>query len=268
MPKRTNSWCAISRPRSKVDCVRSNSRPRPWSWRRSEIPAGTRGKSGCGWGAPMCSTSEMISDNFRAFSSSRIRGAIAAVAVLALGSTALVVGGASVGAVTTPGAAYADFASPVGANPSWTSSLSMPGAPGFPSATIATNSLSPSTPGGTTTWLSASTPFGAQFASSKNQKYFSFSPTTGQAPSTTTITFATPTPANGWGFALGDVDAESIGVSATGANGSPVAVSELGFQHSTFAISLRRSRRSVVVLLRSMLQLGFQALTAVCSREM
>ena len=178
----------------------------------------------------MCSTSEMISDNFRAFSSSRIRGAIAAVAVLALGSTALVVGGASVGAVTTPGAAYADFASPVGANPSWTSSLSMPGAPGFPSATIATNSLSPSTPGGTTTWLSASTPFGAQFASSKNQKYFSFSPTTGQAPSTTTITFATPTPANGWGFALGDVDAESIGVSATGANGSPVAVSELGFQ--------------------------------------
>jgi len=172
----------------------------------------------------------MISDNFRAIRSTRLRVAIVATAALLLGSTALALGGTNAGAVTTPGAAYADFTTPVGANPSWTSSLSLPGAAGFPSATITTNSLSPSVPSGASTWLSASTPFGNQFASSQNQKYLNFSPTTGQAMSTTTITFATPTPAAGWGFAFGDVDAESVGVSATGANGAPIATSDLGFQ--------------------------------------
>ena len=174
----------------------------------------------------------MVSDIFRAFRFSRIRTGLAVVAALVLGSAAVVVGGSNDGAVTTPGAAYADFSTPAGANPSWTSGLSMPGAAGFPAASIATNSLSPSVPGGSSTWLSASTPFGAQFASSQNQKYFNFSPTTGQAMSTTTITFASPTPVTGWGFALGDVDAESIGVSATDVNGAPVATSDLGFQSS------------------------------------
>ena len=174
----------------------------------------------------------MHSDNFRAFRFSRIRTSLAVVATLVLGSAALVVGGSNVGAVTTPGAAYAEFSTPAGANPSWTSGLSMSGAAGFPAASIATNSLSPSVPSGSSTWLSASTPFGTQFASSQNQKYFNFSPTTGQAMSTTTITFASPTPLTGWGFALGDVDAESIGVSATDANGAPVATNDLGFQSS------------------------------------
>jgi len=155
---------------------------------------------------------------------------MAAIAALVVGSSAIVVGGSTVGAVTTPGAAYAEFATPAGANPSWASSLSMPGAAGFPSATIATNSLSPSVPSGTSTWLSAATPFGAQFASSQNQKYLNFSPTTGQAMSTTVITFATPTPVTGWGFAFGDVDAEAIGVSALDASGAPVSTSNLGFQ--------------------------------------
>lgn len=174
----------------------------------------------------------MISDKFRAFRFSRVRTGLAVVAAFVLGSAAAVVGGPNVGAATTPGAAYADFSTPAGANPSWTSGLSMPGAAGFPGASIVTNSLSPSAPSGSSTWLSASTPFGAQFASSQNQKYFNFSPTTGQAMSTTTITFASPTPVTGWGFALGDVDAESIGVSATDANGASVTASDLGFQSS------------------------------------
>jgi len=172
----------------------------------------------------------MTSGNFRAIRPSRLRVAIAAIAALVLGSSAIVVGGSSVGAVTTPGAAYAEFTAPAGANPSWTSSLSMPGAAGFPSATIATNSLSPSVPSGASTWLSAATPFGTQFASSQNQKYLNFSPTTGQAMSTTVITFATPTPVTGWGFSFGDVDAETIGVSALDASGAPVSASDLGFQ--------------------------------------
>lgn len=36
------------------------------------------------------------------------------------------------------------------------------------------------------------------------------------SPSTTTYTFATPTPAGGWGFVLGDVDADQVLVQATG----------------------------------------------------
>ena len=174
----------------------------------------------------------MTSDNFRAIRPSRLRVAVAAVAALVVASSALVVGGSTVGAVTTPGAAYAEFTTPAGANPSWTSSLSMTGAAGFPSATIATNSLSPSVPSGASTWLSAATPFGTQFASSQNQKYLSFSPTTGQAMSTTVVTFASLTPVTGWGFAFGDVDAEAVGVSATDASGAAVSASDLGFQSS------------------------------------
>jgi len=174
----------------------------------------------------------MTSDKSHANRSIFSRVNIALVLALVLGSAVLVGSGANVGAVTTPGAAYADFATPVGSNPTWTSSFSMPGAAGFPAATIVTNSLSPNVPTGASTWLSAATPFGTQFASSQNQKYLNFSPTTGQAMSTTTITFASPTPVSGWGFALGDVDAESIGISATDTNGAAVSTSNLGFQSS------------------------------------
>ncbi len=160
----------------------------------------------------------------------RVGPILATTAAIALVAWSTLTGWSPAGAVTTPGAAYADFATPVGANPSWTSSLSMPGAAGFPAATISTNSLSPSVPSGASTWLSAATPFGTQFATSQNQKYFNFSPTTGQATSATTITFASPTPITGWGFALGDVDAESIGITAIGVDGVPVSTADLGFQ--------------------------------------
>lgn len=172
----------------------------------------------------------MHPDKSRALSASRRRALGALAAALLMASVAFVVGGSQVGAVVTPGAAYANFATPTGANPSWTTGLTMPGAAGFPAASIATNSLSPSVPSGASTWLSTGTPFGTQFASSQNQGYLNFSPTTGQAMSTTTITFASPTPITGWGFALGDVDAESIGVSATDESGAPVSAANLGFQ--------------------------------------
>lgn len=181
----------------------------------------------------MCCTANMRSST--ALGSTTLRRKIAHLAIgivaVVLASTVLL-GAATVDAVTTPGAAYADFATPTGANPSWTTSLTVPGAAGFPGASITTNSLSPSVPTGASTWLSTSTPFGAQFASSQNQKYLNFSPTTGQAMSTTVITFSAPTPTSGWGFALGDVDAESIGVTATDVNGQPVPTANLGFQSS------------------------------------
>ena len=46
--------------------------------------------------------------------------------------------------------------------------------------------------------------------------------------STTTFTFATPTPVGVWGAAFSDIDAEVIGVSATSAAGTPVAAADLG----------------------------------------
>jgi len=172
----------------------------------------------------------MYSDNSRSTWSSIRQMTVRVAAALSLVGSVVLVGGLQADAVVTPGAAYAAFTTPTGANPSWTTSLTLPGAAGFPSASITTNSLSPSVPSGASTWLSAATPFGTQFASSQNQKYLNFSPTTGQAMSTTTIVFASPTPSTGWGFALGDVDAESIGVSATDENGAPVATANLGFQ--------------------------------------
>ena len=134
------------------------------------------------------------------------------------------------GAATTPGGAYASLTTPAGANPSWTSAVTIPGANGFPSSSLATTSLSPSVPSGSSAWLSASTPFGGQFGSSQGLSYLSFGATTSQANSTTVLTFASPTPTAGWGFALGDVDAESIQLSATDASGNAIAVSGLGYQ--------------------------------------
>ena len=50
--------------------------------------------------------------------------------------------------------------------------------------------------------------------------------------SSTTLTFSAPTPSGGWGFALGDVDAEAIVISATTTGGIPVTAAELGYQSS------------------------------------
>ena len=41
--------------------------------------------------------------------------------------------------------------------------------------------------------------------------------------------FDTPTPAGGWGFALGDIDSDLAVVSALDAEGEPVAAADLGF---------------------------------------
>jgi hypothetical protein len=102
-------------------------------------------------------------------------------------------------------------------------------APGFPAATFATNSSNASTPSGASAFLNANTPFGTAFESTQNVPYLSLNLAAGNTPSTTTFTFASPTPI-GWGFALGDVDAEFIIVQATGVGGVPLTAAQLGFQ--------------------------------------
>jgi len=107
---------------------------------------------------------------------------------------------------------------------------------GFPAASVTTDSSSVLTPSGASAYLNASTPFGAVFGSSRNEPYALLRTKSGNGPggaSTTTITFATPAAAEGWGFTLGDIDADAVQVSATGANGQPLSVADLGFQ-STF----------------------------------
>jgi len=115
----------------------------------------------------------------------------------------------------------------------YTGTMALPG--NFPAATFtsdgrADSSLRP----GTNTWLGENTPFGGAYGSSRDQAYPLLRPRTDTPgnPSTTTYTFATATPASGWGFALGDIDADRITITATGADGSAVPVGALGYQGS------------------------------------
>jgi hypothetical protein len=101
---------------------------------------------------------------------------------------------------------------------------------GFPAGQIVTDASGTSVPGGSSTYLGAQTPFGQVFGSSTGKQYAVIRPAAGNRPSTTTITFAQPTPATGWGFALGDVDADMVRIIATAADGSAVTPGMLGWQ--------------------------------------
>ncbi|GAB3404253.1 hypothetical protein GCM10027515_16000 [Schumannella luteola] len=100
-------------------------------------------------------------------------------------------------------------------------------APGFPDATFTTTAPPPSTPVSAT--IGASTPPGQLYGTSSGSSYLSFGPVSNSVPSTTTFAFAAPTPVSGWSFILGDVDAESITISATGPGGA-LTGAQLGFQ--------------------------------------
>lgn len=85
---------------------------------------------------------------------------------------------------------------------------------------------------GASTWLSEGTPIGEKYGSSRDQPYLNLRPKADSptSPSTTTYTFATPAPASGWAFALGDIDADSVRISGVSATGAPLTADDLGFQ--------------------------------------
>lgn len=85
---------------------------------------------------------------------------------------------------------------------------------------------------GATNWLSQGTPVGAKYGSSINQAYLNLRPKADNAtsPSTTTYSFANPTPASGWTFVLGDIDADAVRIQAIGANGQALTAAQLGFR--------------------------------------
>ena len=101
---------------------------------------------------------------------------------------------------------------------------------GFPDATVTTDSSGPAVQSGASTFLNSTTPFGSVYGSSQNRQYLFLRPH-GSAPSTTTIRFTGPTPV-GWGFALGDIDADKVQVSGTGPGGTPLTTAQLGWQDS------------------------------------
>lgn len=98
-------------------------------------------------------------------------------------------------------------------------------APGFPAATFASDAPSLAAFGGAV--LPASTPPGVEYGSSSGGTYLSLRPLSTGAASTTTIAFASPTPAAHWSIVLGDVDAEITTVTAVGPAG-PLTSAQLG----------------------------------------
>ncbi|THV28405.1 hypothetical protein [Glycomyces paridis] len=115
----------------------------------------------------------------------------------------------------------------------YTGTMTLPG--GFPAADFTSDGRAPSgVQTGANTWLGPNTPFGEVYGSSRDLGYALIRPYADAPgnPSTTTYTFAAPTPASGWGFALGDIDADTVTVSATGADGEPVPPAALGYQGS------------------------------------
>lgn len=85
---------------------------------------------------------------------------------------------------------------------------------------------------GASTWLSEGTPVGAKYGSSQGQQYLNLRPKADNAtsPSTTTYSFDAPTPAHGWTFVLGDIDADAVRIHAVAADGHVLDAAELGFR--------------------------------------
>ncbi|MFC1437490.1 Ig-like domain-containing protein [Streptacidiphilus sp. N1-10] len=83
---------------------------------------------------------------------------------------------------------------------------------------------------GNSAFLGSSTPVGARYGSSQGHPYVNLRTAAGGKPSTTTLTFDHPTPANKWAFVLGDVDADTIKVSARGADGKALTTGQLGWK--------------------------------------
>jgi hypothetical protein len=156
---------------------------------------------------------------------SLVAAASAALVLLAMGMPA------SASAADTPPP------NTIGSFPTWqlaksgatyTGSADFAAAAAFPATTLTSNATTIKAPSGESAFLGASTGFGQYFGSSRLQPYLNISPT-GTNPSTTTLTFAGPPPA-GWGFALGDIDADFVEIIAKDAGGTVLPGSDLGAQ--------------------------------------
>jgi hypothetical protein len=119
-----------------------------------------------------------------------------------------------------------------GASKAYTGTMTLPG---FPETTFTSNARQSTVISGASTWQGPSTGPGAVYGSSRGSTYVNQRPNadspTAAGSSTTTYTFATPTPgASSWSFVLGDVDADQATISATTQGGGTATAAQLGFQ--------------------------------------
>lgn len=136
--------------------------------------------------------------------------------VVALGSALLMAGATSVGAANGTGYYSTWIAGGVGS-----SVKVIAEAPAMPMGDLYQRA-GLSTASGATNWIPPTSPMGKVYGSSQNKTYLSASvPAEG---TTDTITFDGLTPATGWSFALGDIDAEAVKVSAKDEDGESVPV--------------------------------------------
>lgn len=144
---------------------------------------------------------------------------------------AVAVGVAPASAATT--ASWAAWSPLTGSGGAYTSTVTLAGQPAL-AASLSSDSRAGQVGviSGASTWLAEGTPVGAKYGSSKDQPYLNLRPKadTATAPSTTTYSFDAPTPASGWAFVLGDIDADRVRISAVGADGEALTAAELGFQ--------------------------------------
>lgn len=144
---------------------------------------------------------------------------------------AVAVGVAPASAATT--AAWAAWTPLTGTGGAYSSTVSLAGQPEL-TAAVSSDSRAGQVGviSGASTWLAEGTPVGAKYGSSRDLPYLNLRPKadTASAPSTTTYSFATPTPASGWTFVLGDIDADQVRISAVGADGEALTAADLGFQ--------------------------------------
>jgi hypothetical protein len=156
---------------------------------------------------------------------SRHRFTFTALATVPLAALLVALGATPASAAPSDG--YATWTTSGSAN-AWAGTLTLPA--GFPTTTLTSTSRALNLSGGGSQWLPADTPAGQLVGSSRDKPYLSINPAanTAGSVSTTTFTFATPTPVGVWGAAFGDIDAEVLGVSATDAAGQPVAPAALG----------------------------------------
>jgi hypothetical protein len=174
--------------------------------------------------------------------STRVRRCLFAVVVLFAGLVAVVVSATPANAVRTTG--WATWTPITGTSNHYATTMQLP-ASGFPKATVASDSRGNVTlPSGASTFLggatdSVPTDVGIKYGSSRNHAYITLRPKADNAtsPSTTTYTFATPTPETGWAFVLGDIDADQVRISAKDANGvtlTPVQIDQWKLGHNVF----------------------------------
>lgn len=147
-----------------------------------------------------------------------------------------------IAALAVPTQANALDPAEIGVFPSWAVAGSsgaysatpmFPASAGFPATTVTSTGTTLAAPTGVSAFLGASTAFGAEYGSTRSQPYLNLAPAAGLTNSVTTISFASPPPA-GWGFALGDVDADWSFIQAFAGPGltNPVSVAGIGYQGS------------------------------------